>query len=84
MFVINWLPPFTLEGISVSYLIQIKCVAVSWEETTVVRNETKTETFAIAHADNNSCMEYITCVMAVTEAGEGQPGCVNLPRILGK
>ena len=80
MFVINWSPPSILEGIHVFYLIRITGVAAYGEKTTVTvpELETENESASIEHVDHNSCVVYTTCVMAMTEAGEGQPGCVNV------
>ena len=83
MFVVSWLPPFTLEGVHVNYSVQITEMSENGTETTVKEHETTNETASIVHADNSSCTLYITCVTPITDAGKGQPGCADVSRKAG-
>ena len=78
-----WIPPFTMEGIHVKYLIQITKVSENGTGTTVKEDVTEKETASIVHADNSSCTMYTTCVTPITKAGKGQPGCTDVTRKKG-
>ena len=81
---ISWLPPFILEGISVNYTVQGSCLTSSGVQTGNQSETTNDQTILLKMNETSCCtIKYTVCVWAVTEAGEGEPGCVNASSIEG-
>ena len=80
---ISWFPPFALEGIRVHYS---GTVTVCGEQIAKERFRTHNLRALVYLSNNSSCTvyTYTVCVWAVTDAGEGDPGCVNVNSTIGK
>ena len=77
-FNISWIRPFALDGISVTYSVKTTGMNESGEETLRLVHATDDEMISFEYAESNTYPAYNTCVNAVTEAGDGQPGCADV------